>query len=53
MQGFKGYTSPQKNGLQYRHSTGLFVNIMQTPISKKKAVEVSLHGHAWKVYPMK
>ena len=26
---------------------------MQLPISKKKAIEVALHGHAWKVYPMK
>jgi hypothetical protein len=26
---------------------------MQSPISKKKAIEVTLHGHAWKVYPMK
>jgi integrase len=27
--------------------------MMQLPISKKEAIEVALHGHAWKVYPMK
>jgi hypothetical protein len=50
---FQGCKSPQKNDLQYWRSKVLFVNIMQTPISKKKAIEVTLHGHAWKVYPMK
>ena len=31
----------------------MLVTIMQSPISKIKAIEVTLHGHAWKVYPMK
>ena len=41
-----------KNRLQYCHSTSLLVNIIQSPISKKKTTKVTLHMHAWKVYPM-